>query len=73
MQTLPTQFVFILGGEFPLRERVLAGALRASGVGASLAVGVGLVLLGKAVFRYSTLLPSATSVPASTELTQEAL
>jgi biotin carboxylase len=30
MQALSTQFVLILGGEFPLRERVLAGALRAS-------------------------------------------
>lgn len=33
----------------------------------------GLVLVGKAVFRYSTLLPSATSAPAPTQLTQEAL
>lgn len=31
MKTLQTSYVLILGGEFPLRERVLAGALRASG------------------------------------------
>jgi hypothetical protein len=61
MQTLPTRFVLILGG--------ILGFM----FGASLAVGVGLVLLGKAVFRYSTLLPSATSAPASAGLTQEAL
>lgn len=31
MNTTTNQYVLILGGEFPLRERVLAGALRASG------------------------------------------
>jgi biotin carboxylase len=30
MHTKPSQYVLILGGEFPLRERILAGALRAS-------------------------------------------
>jgi MFS family permease len=40
---------------------------------ASLAVGVGLVLLGKLVFRYGTLLPSAASAPASKGLRQEAV
>lgn len=31
MNTQASRYVLILGGEFPLRERVLAGALRASG------------------------------------------
>jgi MFS family permease len=39
---------------------------------ASLAVGLGLVLLGKLAFRYSTLLPSVTPAPAPKGLVREA-
>ena len=68
MQTLPAQFVLLaLSGRYEIYLLGYAALMAFDGVFSVLNMS------SKAVFRYSTLLPSATSAPASTGLTQEAL